>query len=416
MRPRWLITLCSLVAAALLLVVACSDDGEDPVSEGGITLPDGSTCTPSNCVGCCTTGGACIIVPSNTYCGSGGKACIPCKATEICSQGQCMPAGKCSQSSCASGCCKGDSCMPGNAKDACGSNGIQCLQCASTQKCGQNKSCVCDSATCTGCCDPASQTCKSGNDSSACGKSGTACKKCDAGQVCSNGVCGKGEKCSSSNCTGCCDGDTCKTGNTPAFCGSSGAACKKCPGSYQCQSGVCNDPTQCGPSNCTSGCCDQGKCLSGSSTNACGSGGKVCQSCKKSQVCKSGTCKLDPSSKWSITVEQAEFDKTKSWDTLVYTEPDPFVEVTVGSTTGKTTVKSNTYTPYWNELVLSTTAGSLNTYGVSIKVSDSDTIGSQLMGSCKATVAEKILTGGKGYIQNCGGKDVKWIKLLFTAN
>ena len=416
MRPRSLIIVCSLVAAALLLAVACSDDGEDPSQEGGITLPDGSTCTASNCVGCCTTGGACIIVPSNTYCGSGGKACIPCKATEICSQGQCMPAGKCSQASCPGGCCKGDTCMSGSARDACGSNGIQCLQCGSTQKCGQNKSCVCDPANCSGCCDATSQTCKSGNDSAACGKSGTACKTCDAGQVCKNGVCGKGDKCSSSNCTGCCDGDTCKTGNTPAFCGSNGVSCKNCPSSYQCQSGVCNDPTQCGPSNCKSGCCDQGKCLSGSSTNACGTAGKTCQICKKSQVCSSGTCKLDPSSKWSITVEKAEFDKTKSWDTLVYTEPDPYVELSVGSNTGKTTVKSNTYTPYWNELVLSTTAGSLSSYGVSIKVYDSDTIGSQLMGSCKATVAEKILTGGVGYIQTCGGKDVTWIKLLFTNN
>lgn len=416
MRPRSLIIVCSLVATALLLALACSDDGEAP-DQGGITLPDGSTCTPANCVGCCTTSGACIIVPSNTNCGSSGKACIPCKNTEICSQGQCMPAGKCSLASCPSGCCKGDKCMSGSAKDGCGSNGIQCIQCASTQKCGSNKSCECDSSACAGCCDGTSQTCKSGNDSMTCGKSGGACKMCDAGQVCKDGICTKGEKCSSSNCaTGCCDGDTCKTGDTPSFCGTGGGACKTCQSSFKCVSGVCNDPALCGPSNCSGGCCDQGKCLSGSSINACGTGGAVCQACKKSQVCSSGKCKLDPSSKWSITVEKADIDTSKSWDTLVYTEPDVFVSVSVGSNTGKTTVKNNTYTPYWNELVLTTTAGSLNTYGISVKVYDDDWPSDQLMGSCKATVAEKILLGGFGYVQMCGGKDVKYVKLLFTNN
>ncbi len=417
MRPRSIMTACSL-AALLLLAAACSGDGDPPGQDGGITLPDGSACTPSNCVGCCTTTGACIIVPSNTYCGSGGKACIPCKNTEICSQGQCIPAGKCSQASCPGGCCKGDTCMPGTGKEACGSSGIQCLQCSTTQKCGTNKSCVCDSSSCSGCCDAATQTCKSGNSSMACGKGGNACKMCDAGQVCKEGGCTKGEKCSSSNCsTGCCDGDTCMKGDTPSFCGTGGASCKTCQTGFKCQSGVCNDPSKCGPSSCASGCCSQGQCLSGSSINACGTGGNVCQACKKSQLCTSGKCKLDPSSKWSITVVNADLDKSKSWDTLINTEPDVYVQVGVGSNTGKTTVKNNTYAPYWNELVLTTTAGSLASYGLSLKVYDDDwPTGDQLMGSCKPSVPEKVLLSGAGYMQSCGGKDVKKINFTFTAN
>ena len=126
---------------------------------------------------------------------------------------------------------------------------------------------------------------------------------------------------------------------------------------------------------------------------------------------------MDPSSKWSITVEKASIDKTKSWDTLVNTEPDVYVEVEVGaSNKGKTTVKNNTYTPYWNELVLTTTAGSLNSYKLKLTVWDDDWPYDQTMGKCTLSVPDSVLSQGYGYANNCGGSDVTYVKLLFTAN
>ena len=412
LRAALAMGLVGLLGGAL----ACSDDGEGQLDGSTITLPEGgANCGPSNCVGCCTSSGACLPVASNTYCGSGGNVCISCQNDEICSQGQCIKAGKCSQSSCPNGCCKGDKCMGGSAKDACGSGGQQCSECSTTQLC-KNKWCACDPSKCSGCCDGASNTCKPGNESGACGKSGQACKKCGSAQICKEGACATGDKCSASNCaTGCCDGDTCKTGGTVAACGKGGQACKQCKAGEKCDNGVCNDPAQCGPSNCATGCCSSGKCLSGTSINECGSGGGVCSACVKSQVCKSGKCKLDPSSKWNITIVSASYLTSKKWDWPAYTEPDSYVEATVGASTGKTTPKNNTYTPYWNELVLTVTAGSLESYGMTLKVYDDDWPSDELMGSCKATIPENVLLSGSGVKTGCG-QYIKSIKFSFSSN
>ena len=171
-------------------------------------------------------------------------------------------------------------------------------------------------------------------------------------------------------------------------------------------------PNPCGPTTC-SGCCEGGVCKMASSNAACGKGGVQCVACKKYQSCMADVCKLNTGSQWGVTVVKADIDKSKAWDPAPNVAPDVYVEVAVGAVSGKTTVKNNTYTPYWNELVLTATAKDIMTHGLAIKVHDDDWPKTQLIASCKVTVAEKVLVGGIGYL-TCG-QDVKNFKILFSA-
>jgi hypothetical protein len=193
-------------------------------------------------------------------------------------------------------------------------------------------------------------------------------------------------------------------------------SCKACTSPETCQhpQGTCVDASQCSPSSC-SGCCEGSQCLSGTGTSSCGSGGKPCQTCSSNQLCQSGACALDPSSKWGIVIGDAEIDTAKSWDTLVYTEPDPFVELTVSSTSGKTTTKKDTYFPKWDELLFTATAKEITASGMSLEVRDSDLYGSELIGSCIVTVDENVLQAGAGYISGCGSAGhIKELTFTFT--
>ena len=212
-------------------------------------------------------------------------------------------------------------------------------------------------------------------------------------------------------CIGCCQGSVCKPGNSIAACGTGGQPCQACGPGEACTGGACKS-SGCGPSNCP-GCCKGGACIVAINDTACGSGGAQCVACKKYQGCQAGACKLNHGSQWKVTLIKAEIDKGKVYDQGPNPHPDPFVEVSVGPTKGKTTTKMNTYSPMWNELVLTTTAGDLFTHGLSVNVWDQDgALANQLIGSCKVTLAESVLLSGSG-IMVCG-KEVKQLKFAFS--
>ena len=59
-----------------------------------------------------------------------------------------------------------------------------------------------------------------------------------------------GQKCSESNCPGCCDEKgACQTGNVNGACGQGGSACAVCFGAQECAQGACSDP-RCNLDNC----------------------------------------------------------------------------------------------------------------------------------------------------------------------
>ncbi|MDP1825930.1 MAG: hypothetical protein Q8L48_21885 [Archangium sp.] len=120
-------------------------------------------------------------------------------------------------------------------------------------------------------------------------------------------------KCSTSNCTGCCDSATgeCLPGNVESGCGTSGLVCSQCGTDTFCNLGFCvprgsnvgggsgtgggsgggsgggagggGGAGSCGPQTC-GGCCAGGVCLPGNVVSACGSGGQACS------ACTNGTC------------------------------------------------------------------------------------------------------------------------------
>jgi hypothetical protein len=393
---RWLRTLLVMVALA-----ACSDDSVS--QEAGISLPEaGLGCKPETCPGCCLAGSC---VPGNTKeaCGSGGLACVICEGKDTCAQGQCLPFGdKCNPTNCM-GCCQADSCVAGDQKESCGKGGLPCEACASSQKC-EKGSCGCSPTTCSGCCD-AIGICRSGTEAAACGSSGGGCKACSSGN-----------SCGPSTCQGCCASGKCEAGTSTGACGRNGASCQTCGSGESCQNGVCNNPSTCGPSSCT-GCCQGSKCLSGVSSSACGEKGINCHSCASIAVCQTGVCKLKASSLWGIIVVSAELD-SKDWDWWPMSPPpDPYVEITVGSATGKTTVKDNTTAPQWDEYLFTVSAGAIAASNLLITVYDDDAwLGKETIGTCTVFVPDDVLASGWGIVDGCGTEGhVKKIDLKFIA-
>lgn len=397
---------------ALLLVIVLSMAPSCGENEGSpVILPEaGSSCGPGRCNGCCE-GDRCQAGTDNNACGGVGMPCVQCQTGEVCVQGQCLTtSGKCNPGNCPTGCCQGDNCLAGTDNAACGTGGIPCIACAASQTC-ENQSCGCGPSTCNGCCDGAG-VCRSGTEPGACGTGGKACALCIGPDSCVLGSC-TSSSCNASSCaTGCCSGSTCKAGTDTADCGQGGQTCKACNTGESCVQSVCVNTSQCGPGSCN-GCCQGSQCLSGLSTTACGTGGDPCQICSSKALCTSGSCSLDPLSKWGIVMQDASIDTSKNWDTLVYTAPDPYVKVTVGTLSGTTTPINDTYTPKWDEYLFSATAASITGSGLSVEIYDDDwPTADELMGACNVTVSDTALMAGGGYISSCGA-DGNILKLSF---
>ncbi len=118
---------------------------------------------------------------------------------------------------------------------------------------------------------------------------------------------GSASNCNPQNCAaGCCDmNGVCQGGTTRGACGIGGTLCVTCGPGRVCQGGVCGNPTgggsagggtgggnvTCGPNTCATGCCDiNGLCVPGTTTQACGTAGRVCIGCFGSDQCSAGSC------------------------------------------------------------------------------------------------------------------------------
>lgn len=160
--------------------------------------------------------------------------------------GQCTTVATCTPTSCPSGCCQGNLCVPFGAQNAnqCGSGGLSCTVCP------MNNSCTMGTCTMTAACDFFS-------------------------------------------CPGCCSNGACQmTGSqTPLSCGGNGATCTACAPGASCTAGVCSGGTACGPTTCN-GCCSGGTCTASTSTSAtaCGHSGNSCVACGPGQICSTGVC------------------------------------------------------------------------------------------------------------------------------
>jgi len=202
----------------------------------------------------------------------------------------------CARTTCPAGCCDSSGqCQPGIAPNACGAAGEACQDCLATgflscdpaQKSCSGNTVPCGPANCAGCCVGA--RCLSGKDASSCGQRGSQCFDCTtAGAVCTSsdagtvGACGPAAPtpCTFFTCrNGCCDASgICQSGTSSDACGTGGIACRKCASGQGCSA---QQYCACIPQSCPSGCCDvaTSTCRAGDSDTACGGGGLGCVNC-----------------------------------------------------------------------------------------------------------------------------------------
>lgn len=214
---------------------------------GGAGGAGGGTSACGSCAGCCSADGFCRGGITNQQCGKGGQSCISCTAGLACQSGACAAV------TCTTGCKdSAGACLGGMDNGACGVSGASCTACAAGLICS-NGACAapCNATTCaSGCCD--GNTCIQQPTAAKCGINGGACSVCSGTQVCAGGLCqaggtgggsggvgggsggvggggGSSSGCSVLNCLdGCCNGNTCMPGTSKAACGVLAAACKSC--------------------------------------------------------------------------------------------------------------------------------------------------------------------------------------------
>ncbi len=123
-----------------------------------------------------------------------------------------------------------------------------------------------------------------------------------------------------------------------------------------------------GGGGCTDSCAGK-EC----GTDACG---RSCGSCSTGFVCNINRCDLDPVGLWTVTVVSGKIATTDAdgaaWDALGGA-PDPRVCIGLNSSSSRpcTTAPSDTFTPSWNETLLTATANDLRK-GVTVSVDDVD--------------------------------------------
>ncbi len=93
--------------------------------------------------------------------------------------------------------------------------------------------------------------------------------------------------CSASSCPGgCCSNGTCEPGATTDACGAAGGVCAVCGQDESCVDGACKKV-----GGCTTGCADSSNvCQPGTANESCGTAGKACAACSAGQTCTAGVC------------------------------------------------------------------------------------------------------------------------------
>jgi len=221
--------------------------------------------------------------------------CDTCTEADTCEGGDGCSQTECTPENC-DGCCRAGRCRSGDKDFACGTGGVTCVECLEGESCNADGECV----NCLGCRN-ADGECVGGTSDRACGTGGESCEACGDGETCSDGACvAEGEQSCKESCSGCCVDGECESGNTSDACGVEGEECTACAGSYKCESGA---------------------------------------------------CRLDPNSSWQVVGREATIVES-SVNVDSFSDPDPFLEVTVAGTSAKTSAKGDTHTPEWNEVTV----------------------------------------------------------------
>lgn len=172
---------------------------------------------------------------------------------------------------------------------------------------------------------------------------------------------------------------------------------------------------KCSASNCT-GCCFNNVCQTGNTASACGKAGASCLACGSSQVCRTDqTCGVDPNSVWRVQPVSARIasnDNGTYWDGDD-SAPDVVVAMRCpGSTTSTQTPEVESYTPTWTTGGCTARASQLLAEPWvfqlwDIDVSSNDTI----TGALAFRITEELLTAGTVTLSASGGMTSMTVRL-----
>jgi len=136
--------------------------------------------------------------------------------------------------------------------------------------------------------------------------------------------------------------------------------------------------------------------------------------CESYQLCNaSGSCEIDPSSKWNIRIKSASLatGPTTPWDPVDAQnpgaeKPDPFLDVRIGlnALPHKTQTVQDTFNPVWNEVLYQGyTWSAIRSYTWSIVLfdADPDQNNAQSMSICDVFSASIPSPPGQRVIQGC---------------
>lgn len=119
--------------------------------------------------------------------------------------------------------------------------------------------------------------------------------------------------------------------------------------------------------------------------------GSNCPSCRKWEKCSHSKCVFNIASRWNLILSSAVVSQKKSngdaWDTLGGL-PDPVACVTINGQRKCSSVKQDTLTPYWNEILHIAVGGGSLGGGFSIELTDSDWSAHDQICSGNVTVGE----------------------------
>ncbi len=158
-------------------------------------------------------------------------------------------------------------------------------------------------------------------------------------------------------------------------------------------------PSSCNASNC-GGCCSGDTCLAGNSAAACGAAGGLCVDCGPDRLCSSGSCVIDPASRWDVVVVSVSVPSQtttgEAWDALGGA-PDPFVTVYVGSETnavGRTATANDTFSANYGVVVGNGQRADAILGYLGFQVSDEDVSAHDWIGGCFITGITDAFSGG----------------------
>ncbi|MFE8595446.1 hypothetical protein [Archangium violaceum] len=172
---------------------------------------------------------------------------------------------------------------------------------------------------------------------------------------------------------------------------------------------------KCSASNCT-GCCFNNVCQTGNTASACGKEGATCSACGSAQVCRTNqTCGVDPNSVWRVQPVSARIaasDNGTAWD-ADSSAPDVVVVMRCpGSTTSTATPEVESYTPAWTTGGCTAKASQLLAEPWVFQLWDIDfSSDDTITDSLALRITEEFLTAGTVTVNASGGMTSMTVQL-----